>query len=317
MTTFSRGTPRIGVRGRGDEKWLWLRRSNRRQDLLTAITFLTPSLLIFSVFVFFPLVYTFWLSFHKWNLIKPDKPFVGFANYSNLLGASEFWHVLRNTIYYTAGVVGITLVVALVLAILLNQPLRGRAVYRSAIFSPAVTANVAVAMLWLWIFDPQYGLLNMGLQFVGLPPLKWLGSPTWALPALIIMGIWKYAGYDMVILLAGLQNIPQMVYEAAKIDGANRWASFWHITLPLLTPTTFFLVTISIISSFQVFDQIFVMTQGGPINSTNVVVYYLYQNGFKFFEAGYASAIAVVFFTIILAVTALQLRLASRWVHYS
>lgn len=294
----------------------WWQRPSRRSDVLTALAFLSPSLLIFGVFVFFPLGYTFWLSFHKWNMIKPLKPFVGLNNYVDLLTGANFWQVLRNTVLYTAGTVSITITLALILAVVLNQPLRGRTIYRSAIFSPAVTANVAVAMLWLWIFDPQYGLLNSALRFVHLPALKWLGDPNWALPALMLMGIWKLTGYDMVILLAGLQNIPTAIYEAARIDGAGRFASFRHITLPLLTPITFFLVVVSIISSFQVFDQIYVMTQGGPINSTNVFVYYLYQNAFKFYEAGYASAIAVVFFAIILSFTVLQVRLSQLWVRY-
>ncbi len=295
----------------------WLRRPSRRADALIALLFLAPSLFIFCTFIFFPLAYTFWLSFHKWNMIKPARPFIGLTNYQRLFTSPDFWHVLRNTAVYTAGAVSLTMLTGLVLALLLNRPMANRALYRAAIFSPTVTATVAVAMLWLWIFDPQYGLMNELLRAVHLPRLQWLGDPFWALPALIIMGVWKFAGYDMVIFLAGLQNIPQELYEAAKIDGANGIDAFRMITLPLLTPTTFFLLTVSIISSFQVFDQIFVMTQGGPINSTNVFVYYLYQNAFKFFEAGYASSIAVVFFAIIMTLTFVQTRLANRWVHYA
>ena len=294
----------------------WLGRPARRADLLTAVLFLAPSVLAFGVFVFYPLGYTFWLSFHKWNLIKPVRPFVGLQNYQDLFTADTFWIVLRNTFVYTAGAVSVTLVLALCLAVVLNQKLRGRTIYRSAIFSPAVTTNAAIALLWIWIFDPQRGVLNAVLRLAGLPPQKWLGDPALALPALMLMAVWKMTGYDMVILLAGLQNIPNTLYEAARIDGAGRLATFRHITLPLLTPTTFFLLTVSVISSFQVFDQVFVMTQGGPINSTNVFVYYLYQNAFKFFEAGYASAIAVVFFAIMLVLTFVQLRLSKRWVHY-
>jgi len=286
------------------------------RDLPSGLIMLLPSLVIFAVFVFFPLAYTLYLSLLRWDMISPTQTMVGLKNFEKLLRDPLFWKVVQNTVIFSAAVVFCALVLGLALALLLNRPLVGRGVYRAILFSPYVTTPAAMALVWLWIFDPHYGLLNAALRLLAIKGPEWLASTQWALPAIIIMTIWRFTGYNMVIFLAGLQNIPYELREAARMDGANAWVELWRITLPLLSPTTFFIVTTSIISTFQVFETVYVMTQGGPVNSTNVLVFYLYQNAFQFFEAGYASAIATVFFIIILAVTAVQVTLSGRWVHY-
>ena len=202
------------------------------------------------------------------------------------------------------------------LALLLNQKFPWRGFFRTLIFSPYITTVAAISLLWIWIFDPKYGLVNYGLSLLGVEGPRWLTSTTWAMPALIIMNVWHTVGYCMVIYLAGLSAIPRDLHEAAAIDGAGRWAIFRNITLPLLSPTTFFLVVTSLIGALQVFDSVAVMTQGGPVNATTVFNFYIYQQAFAFFRAGYAAAVALVLFAIILVLTALHLYLSRRWVHY-
>ncbi len=181
---------------------------------------------------------------------------------------------------------------------------------------PYVTSAAAMAMVWLWIFDPTYGLLNDVLRLVGIPGPEWLASVDWALPAIMIMTIWRYVGYDMLLFIGGLQGLSSEVIEAARVDGADGLTLFWYITFPLLSPTTFFVAVTSFITMFQNFETVYVMTRGGPVDSTNMMVFYLYQNAFQFFEAGYASAIAVVLFVIVISLTAIQIKLSRKWVHY-
>jgi multiple sugar transport system permease protein len=215
---------------------------------------------------------------------------------------------LKNTAIFTVGVVGLETPLALLIAIVLTRKLRGLALYRAAFFMPAVTSTIAVAVVWSWVFDPQYGIINQALAVFGITGPGWLNDSQWALPAIIIMSIWKNAGYHMVIFLAGLQDIPESYYEAAAIDGASSWQKFRNITWPLLTPTTGFVLITNVIFSFQVFGPVYVMTSGGPMRATSVVVYYLYKRAFQFREMGYASAIAWVLFLIILVLTVLQFR---------
>ncbi|NOZ28114.1 MAG: sugar ABC transporter permease [Chloroflexi bacterium] len=288
----------------------------RRREYLTFLAFIAPNFILFGVFTFWPLVYSFYLSLHKWNMIAPTKKFVGLNNYAKMIQDDVFWQVSRNTLYLAGGTVFVKLALALGLALLLNQRLTGRSVYRAIIFSPTFTTSVAVAMVWSWIFDPFYGLLRVPLNLVGLSSPHWLSDVRWTMPAIIIVSIWSGMGYDMVIFLAGLQGIPRDLYEAAHVDGASGWRLFWNITFPLLSPTTFFLLVTSIIGAFKAFDIVAVMTGGGPMNSSNVYVYYLYQNAFRWFKTGYASALAVVFFIVILLITVFQVRLSRRWVHY-
>jgi ABC-type sugar transport system permease subunit len=288
----------------------------RRREYLTFLGFVAPNFILFGVFTFWPLIYSFFLSFQKWNMISPTKEFVGLGNYAKMLRDPVLWQVSRNTLFLAGGTVFIKLALALGLALLLNRRLTGRSVYRAIIFSPTFTTSVAVAMVWSWILDPFYGLLRVPLNLVGIASPRWLSDIHWTMPAIILVSIWNGLGYDMVIFLAGLQGIPRDLYEAARVDGASGWRLFWNITFPLLSPTTFFLVITSVIGAFKVFDIVAVMTGGGPMNSSNVYVHYLYQNAFRWFKAGYASALAVVFFVVILIITLVQVRLSRRWVHY-
>lgn len=280
----------------------------QKEDFWTGLLCLSPTLVIVSVFTLFPVLFSLYLSFHRWSILRPEKPFVGLDNYLRMVDDAEFWLALKNTFIYTIGVVGLETPLALILALVLTRKLRGLALYRTAYFMPAVTSTIAVAVVWTWVFNPQYGLINQALEAVGLQGPGWLADPTWALPAIIIMSVWKNAGYHMVIFLAGLQSIPDVYYEAASLDGANGWKQFWHVTWPLLIPTTGFVLITNVIFSFQVFGPVYVMTGGGPMRSTTVIVYYLYQRAFQFLEMGYASAIAWVVFLIIMFLTVIQFR---------
>jgi multiple sugar transport system permease protein len=222
-----------------------------------------------------------------------------------------------NTTYYVLGTVPVRTALALLLAIALNQQLRAMSWYRAAFFLPTITSAVAAATVWRWIYEPNFGLLNSFLYTIGVShPPTWVSSPVWAMPGLILVGVWQRVGFQMVIFLAGLQAIPNHLYEAASIDGANWWARFWHITVPLISPTTFFVLVISVIESYQVFDQAFILTEGGPGYATTTIVYYIYNYAFQFFKMGYAAAIAWILFLIVFLLTVAQFRLQSRWVHY-
>lgn len=288
----------------------------RKKNIITFAAFVAPNFILLGVFVFWPIIYSLYLSFFKWNMISPTKRFLGWENYANLMQDQVFWRVVRNTLVLAGGTVFIKLALALCLAILLNQRIRGRNLYRAIIFSPTFTTSVAIAMVWGWIFDPNFGLLRVFINGIGLTSPNWLTDVNWALPAIMIVVIWSGLGYDMVIFLAGLQNIPTELYDAAKVDGATRRQLFRYVTFPLLSPTTFFLSIVSVIGALKAFDVIAIMTDGGPLNSTNVFVLYLYQNAFEWFKTGYASAIALILFMLIMAITLMQTRLSKRWVHY-
>lgn len=277
---------------------------------------IAPSLAVFLLFEIYPIFYSLYLSFTKWNLISPTKTWVGLANYQDLLTSAEFHRSLINTLLYTAGRVIFSLAIALAMALLVNSQKRWASWVQAAIFSPHVISMVSVSLLWLWLMDPTHGLLNYLLGLVGIPPLKWLGASSTALLSLIIVAVWKVIGYDMLIFLAGLQSIPAELQEAAKIDGAGPFRRFWSITLPLLSPTLFFLSVTSVITSFQVFDIVRVMTGGGPGDSTNVLVYYIYQYGFRYFKIGHSSAASIVLLVLVLGLTLLQFRFLERRVHY-
>ncbi len=288
----------------------------RRREITAAYGFLLPNLLGFAVFTFFPVVAALIISFTDWDLLQAPT-WVGLENYRRLLSDPLFGQVLRNTALYVLGTVPLQMALALAVALALNQRIPGQLFFRTAYFMPVVASTVAVALVWRWIFNYDFGLLNSFLYMVGIQdPPNWLGSTRWALVSIIIMSIWQQVGYSMVLFLAGLQGVPQQLYEAAKIDGAGPSARFWFITLPMLSATTFFVLVISIINSFQVFDQALIMTQGGPANATNTIVFHIYRNAFQFFRMGYASAMAWVLFAIIFAVTLMQFRYQRRWVNY-
>ena len=291
-------------------------RRRARRDGLTFIAFVAPNFLLLAVFTFWPVLYSLYLSFFKWNMIAKRKTFLALGNYQAMIADPVFWLVARNTFVLAGGTVLFTLSVALGLAVVLNRRIPGRSFYRAVIFSPTFTTSVAVAMVWGWIFEPNYGLLRVFLKWVGLASPNWFTDVHWALPAIMIVAIWSGLGYAMVIFLAGLQGIPVELYDAARVDGASGWQTFWKLTFPLLSPTTFFLVVTSVIGALKAFDVVSIMTDGGPMNSSNVYVLYLYQNAFKWFKTGYASALALVLFVVILLITAGQMRLSKRWVHY-
>lgn len=286
-----------------------------RKETATGYLFLLPALGGILVFILGPVVVAIALSFTKWDLLTPAK-FIGLSNYQELIQDPMFRKVMLNTLIFTGASVPLSLILSLGLALALNQKIKGIVIFRTIYFLPVVSSMVAVSLVWRWLYNPNYGLLNYFLNLLHLPSINWLFSTTWAMPAVILMSVWKSLGYNMVIFLAGLQGIPQMYYESAKIDGAGKFQAFKNITLPLLSPTTFFVLVISIISSFQVFDQIFVMTSGGPAHATEVIIYYIYHNAFQIFRMGYASALAFCLFIIIFALTLLQIRLSKRWVFY-
>ena len=278
--------------------------------------FLTPSLVLFAIFTAIPVISAFFISFTHWNLFN-EVTWVGLGNYLELAKDEIFAKVLGNTAYFVLASVPVQIVLALACALVLNRGIKGQTFFRVVYFLPVVTSTIAAALVWAWLFNSNFGLINAGLSLVGVTDLpKWMGSTRWAMPAIIIVSIWQNLGYAMVLFLAGLQNIGKDVHDAAALDGATGWDRFWHITLPLLSPTTFFVLVISIIGSFQVFELVLVMTKAGPANATNTLVYYIYQNGFQFYQMGYASAAAMVLFLIVLAFTLVQYRLQRRWVHY-
>jgi multiple sugar transport system permease protein len=287
-----------------------------RREARAAWLFLIPSLILFTVFTALPVVSAFLISFSHWDLFNPPR-WAFLDNYIALFNDPIFRQVLGNTGYYVALAVPLQMLLGLLCALGLNRGVPGQAFFRVVYFLPVVTSTVAAGLVWAWLFNSNFGLINMGLSAVGISDLpKWLVSSRWAMPAVITVSVWQGLGYAMVLFLAGLQNIRKDLYEAAALDGATGWTRFLHLTLPLLSPMTFFVLIISIIGSFQVFELVFVMTKAGPANATNTLVYFIYQNGFMFYQMGIASAAAMVLFLIVLVLTLVQYRLQNRWVHY-
>lgn len=288
----------------------------QRDETLSGLLFVLPNFLGFLVFSLFPILFAGYIMFTQWNLSSSPE-FVGFTNFAKLWDDMLFWKTLGNTVYYTFVAVPTGVFFAFWLAILLNRNMPGTVFFRTIYFLPQITLTVAAAIVWRWLYNPEYGLFNYALGLIGIEGPKWLSSTTWAMPAIIIMGNWQGIGFAMLIMLAGLQGIPGEYYEAAEIDGANAWQSLRNITLPLLTPTIFFVVVTSLIGAFQGFDQFQVITngQGGPAKSTTTLVMYIYQNGFTFFKMGYGGALAFVLFVFIMIITLIQWLLAKRWVY--
>ena len=282
---------------------------------LVVTMFLAPSLLALLAFSIGPMVGTLWVSVQEWNLIRPAE-FIGLDNFRDLWHDDDAWQALRNTIYYLVGYLPLVVVGGLALAVLVNSRLRGVNLFRGLYFLPVVTSWVVVSLLWRWLLNPTDGIVNWLLGRVGIDGPGWWTDSTWAMPSVILASAWKDLGFVMVILLAGLQAIDATLYEAARIDGANAWRQLVSVTLPLLTPSLFFVVVISLINGFQVFEQVWVMTEGGPAGSSTVMVEQIVKNTFQYGRAGYAAAQSVVLFAIILAVTAIQLRLQKKWVFY-
>ena len=283
----------------------------------TAWLFLTPALLVLGVFFFVPVLGALGLSLTDYDLYAladiRNLRFVGLHNYGELLQRPLFWTALGNTFYFVVVGVPLSIGASLGTALLLNSPLaRMKAFHRTVLFAPVVTTVVAVAVIWRYLFNTKYGLVNHALATLGLNPVDWLGDPHWAMPTIIAFAVWKNFGYNMIILLAGLQAVPPELYEAARIDGASRWRQFRHITLPMLRPTMVLVMVLTVAGYFQLFAEPYVMTEGGPLQSTTSVLYLMYDDGFKWWNFGVASAVAFALFGIILAVTMLLLRLARR-----
>ena len=283
----------------------------------TAYLFLAPGLLHFAVFTVFAVSFAFYISFHKWNIIQPDKPFVGIDNYLRLFQDPRFLRAVTNTLTFLVGV-PLNLAFGLAVALLLNTKVRGQAIYRTLFYIPVVTPLVVSSIIWKWVYQGDYGLLNYYLLKFGIIGHKivWLANPDLALPALIVMGIWAGTGIPMVIYLAGLQSIPQEMYDAAMVDGANSWQRLLYITIPLLRPTTFFLFVTNIIYTFQIFTEVYIMTNGGPLNRTTTIGYYLYVSAFRELDMGYATAMAFVLFAMIFGFTLLQWKFTRGDVEY-
>lgn len=278
--------------------------------------FVGPAMLLYLVFFVGPVLFSIYLSFADWNLVNPVTKLVGLQNYISVLKDPVFRISFRNTLVYVVGTVPVSAALGLGLAVLVEGLTRGKQFYRFLFFTPVVTSIAVVGVVWSLMFSQRNGLINLLLANLGIKGPNWLMEPGLAMVALIVVGIWKSFGYNMVLFIPGLKNIDKQVYEAAQVDGANGWQQFWHITLPLLSPVTFFVVTMSLINSFQVFASVQVMTKGGPNNATNMLAYHVWEEAFQFFDAGRASAAATLLFLLMAVLTLLQIRFGEKSVHY-
>ena len=287
-----------------------------RKRAFVAALFLAPSLVPLILFTLGPMAASFVISLYRWDLLRPPR-WKGLDNYALLTKDPDFHAAIGHTFFFIAGYLPLVFVGGLAIALALNQKLKGISVFRTIYFLPVVTSWVVVAFMWKWLLNPQSGIVNYALGLVGVHGPGWWTDPAWAMPSIILASAWKDLGFVMVILLGGLQAIPEDYYEAASVDGAGRWARFWRITLPLLSPAIFFVVVISLINSFQVFDQIWVMTGGGPVDATTVVVVQVVKYAFSYGQVGYASAMSWLLFAAILLITLVQLQIQRRWVTYA
>ncbi|WP_240762788.1 carbohydrate ABC transporter permease [Paenibacillus thalictri] len=285
-------------------------------EKLRPYAMVAPAITVFSVFFIYPIMYMIYLSMYDWNFISPTKTFVGLENFIDLLKEKEFIQVIANSTIYTILTVTFIIVFSLLLALWLNRTGALYSFVQGAIFSPHIIALVSIAMIWGWLMDPEYGLLNWIIGLFGFGKLAWLSSQSTALISLVIVAVWKGLGYNTLVFIAGLQSIPKDIYEAASLDRSNPWTTFYRLVLPMLSPTLFFLIIINMIGSFQVFETIAIMTQGGPVNATNTLVFYIYEYGFRFFKIGYASAAGVVLLVIVGGLTIIYFKLMSKRVHY-
>ncbi len=288
----------------------------QRKEMLLAYALLLPSLVFLAAFTYWPIVRSIWFSLNDVLLGDPDIFWLGAENYLRLLNDRLFWKVLGNTAFYTFTSVPLSIAAALLLAVALDSKLRGMAFYRSAFFYPVMIPSVAAGMVWVFLYAPGYGPINEALTGLGLPRLDWLYDSKWALPAIVIMSIWKYSGYFMLILLAALKLVPSDLYEAARLDGVSAFDRLVHITIPMISPTLYFVIIIGTLHSYQIFDYVYVMTQGGPADSTNVLTFYIYQNGFQYQDIGYASALANALLIFVLGLIGLVSLTLGRRVHY-
>jgi len=287
------------------------------REAVSGYLFVAPATIILLAFFFLPTLYAFVVSFYRWDFMNPVKTWVGLGNYIGLLTSGEFWHVMWVTVYYMIGAIPFAMFFALILALCINEKLKFLAFFRTATFAPVVASIVAMSAVWLWMYDPINGLLNYFLKIVGLAPLRWLTDTQLAMPSLILFDIWKHTGYDMIIYLAGIQSIPDSYYEAAKIDGANAWQRFRRVTLPSLSPITFFLIVTNVTYAFfDIFGTIDFLTKGGPAGATEVMIYRIYQLGILRYDLGKAAAQSIVLFLLVIGLTVLQFRTTGQRVTY-
>jgi len=284
-----------------------------REAQLTGWLFISPMVLGFTLLLLFPMGLALYMSFTDWPLLGEHR-FIGTDNYRHILSDSLFWKVLTNTVYFTVGLVPLNIVLALLLALLLSRSLRGIGLFRTAIFVPVMTSLIVWSIVWKYMFATDSGLINQLLMLFNVKGPAWLYDTDLAMPAVIVTSVLKNVGLNMVLFIAAIQQVPRSLYEAATLDGAGKTKSFFNVTLPMITPTVFLTVVMTVIGSLKVFGQIFVMTQGGPSNSTKVLVYYIWEKAFKLFELGYASALAFVLFFVVLVLTLVQWQLRKRWV---
>ena len=314
-TTGEGAVPSYGGRT-GEQSSSRRTRTEARREGILFVLFMLPNAVLFGLFTYWPMIENVRLSTQRWDMISPIRLGIGLENYRYLLRDGTFHRVLLNTGYFTVAAVGFSLLLGLVVALLLNQPLRFRDGARAVVFAPTLLSGAAIGIVWSYIFDPRYGLLAQVLGWVGIGSPDWLNRPEWSMPAIIIVYVWKNLGFAAVIFLAGLQAIPRDLYDAAKVDGANPWWRFRSVTLPMLSPITFFLLVTSILNTFQAFDIIRVMTQGGPADATNTLIYYVYEQGFVALNAGRSAAASLVLFVLMMIVTLVQLRFTEDRVHY-
>lgn len=293
-----------------------MKRSQLAEDF-RALLFTLPAMVPLALFWFYPLGFIIYLSFMEWDFMSPDKLFAGLQNYRDLFANPAFYQSLRVTVLFCAGSVLPVVVLGLGLALLLNRNMKGGAFYRMLMFSPWVTPTVAVSIVWSWIYEPEVGLANSLLKAIGLEGLRWLEDPNWALVGILLVTIWKSAGWGMIFYLVALRNVPSDLLEAAELDGANRWNKFVRVTLPLISPTTFFLVVVQVIQSLQAYDQINVLTQGGPAGSTRTLLYLYYQSAFESFQIGEASSVAITLVISCVTLSLLSFWVGRRTVHYT
>lgn len=287
-----------------------------KRKALSGWLFVSPWIIGFLIFGLYPMIMSFYYSLTRYDVLRIPQ-YIGIQNYTNLLfNDPDFWVSIWNTLFYTAVRVPLAIILSLLLAVLVNQAVKGVRIFRTVFFIPSIVTGVVLSVLWMWLFNPQFGLINSSLAALGIMGPLWLQSPDWSKPALILMSLWSIGGPRMLVFLAALQNIPAQLYEAIELDGGGWWAKFRHVTLPSLSPVIFLWSILEVIGSFQVFVEAYVMTEGGPLNSTLFYNLYLYRRAFDDFEMGYASAMAWILLVLTLVVTVIQIRVSKKWVHY-
>lgn len=313
MTQTNEMTAEVQAAGR---RFLPFSLNLKNQEAIAAYIFLAPFMIFFTIFVIRAVILAVQMSFYDWQILRPARPYIGLDNYVELLNDQVWWIALQNTVVFTIlTVIGVT-IVALASAIAVTQPIRGQGFFRVLLYMPTLFSVGAVGLIWVWLLNTQFGVINYGLSFLGIRPVNWLGDPSLVIPALSLTTVWWSFGFPMLIFIAGLQGIPEHLYEAARIDGASGSQTFLHITLPLLRPTILFITVTGVIAHFQVYGQPFIMTNGGPGRSSYSVIFYLYQIAWTAFRMGYGAAVAVVLALIIATMTAIQFALIGRRVEF-